>query len=215
MGKRRLRFDQRKNHERLKYAPKSLTVSVPLSNSVMAFRVSLPLRYSSLCTTSPATNIATLHARIVACEVLSPGWTILLLPQSLTLCQLCCKPPHTDTVVSFSVTIASDFSWSLTLYGHTIEVVGTDVLHGIPVILSSVKGVCTVISALQESSVCIGNVEQKYITLIEHNKGSMKSSSGTVKMRMFSNQINPFNSKFNFTPCRLHPFSSLNLHERV
>ena len=118
-----------------------------------------------------------------------------------------CKPPHTDTVVSFSVTIASDFSWSLTLYGHTIEVVGTDVLHGVPVILSSVKGVCTVISALQESSVCVGNVEQKYITLIEHNKCSMKSSSGTVKMRMFSNQINP---KFNFTPCRLHPASNGN-----
>ena len=126
MGKRRLRFDQRKNHERLKYAPKSLTVSVPHSISVMAFRESLPLRYSSLYTTSPATDIATLHARIVTCQVLSPGWTILLHPQSLTLCQLCCKPPHTDTVVSFSVTISSDFSWSLTLYGHTIEVVGTN-----------------------------------------------------------------------------------------
>ena len=73
MGKRLLRFDQRKNHERLKYAPKSLTVSVPLSNSVMAFRVSLPLRYSSLYMTSPATNIATLHARIITCQVLSPG----------------------------------------------------------------------------------------------------------------------------------------------
>ena len=57
MGKRLLRFDQRKNHEQLKYAPKCLTVSVPLSNSVMAFRVSLPLRYSSLYTTSPATDI--------------------------------------------------------------------------------------------------------------------------------------------------------------
>ena len=109
MGKQLLRFDQRKNHERLKYAPKSLTVSVPLSNSVMVFRVSLPLRYSSLYTTSPATNSATLHARIVTCQVLSPGWTILLHPQSLTLCQLCCKPPHTDTETRLGLRMTSKY----------------------------------------------------------------------------------------------------------
>ena len=43
--KRRLRFDHHKKYERHKYVPKSLPVSIPLSNSVMAFRVSL---YSSM-----------------------------------------------------------------------------------------------------------------------------------------------------------------------
>ena len=186
MGKRRLRFDQRKNYELLKYAPKSLIVLIPLSNSVMALQVSLPLRYSTLYMRSPTTNIVTLHTRIVALQVLLPGLTIFLHPQILTLCQLCCKPPHSETVVALSLIIDTIFSWSLTAHGHTaVEVLATDVLRGVPVVVSSVRDVCTVISALQESTVCIGNVEQKYITLIEHNRGSMKSISGTVMRRIF------------------------------
>ena len=93
-----------------------------------------------------------------------------------------------ETVVALSLTIDSNFAWSLTVHEHTaVEVLATDVLHGVPVIVSSVREVCTVISALQESTVCIGNVEQKYmyITLIEHNRGSMKSSSGAVMRIIF------------------------------
>ena len=61
----------------------------------------------------------------------------------------------------------------------------TNVLHSGPVIPSSVRDVYTVISALQKSTVCNGNVEQKYIILIQHKRGSMKSSSGTIKRIIF------------------------------
>ena len=187
MGKRRLRFDQRKNYELLKYAPKSLTVSIPLSNSVMALRVSLPLRYSTLYMRSPTTKIVTLHTRIVASQVLLPGWTIFLHPQSLTQCQLCCKPPHLETVAVLSLIIDTKCSWSLTAHGYTaVEVLVTDVLRGVPVVVSSVWDVCTVISALKESTVCIGNVEQKYITLIEHNRGSMTQQRLNEKQFRYS-----------------------------
>ena len=87
--------------------------------------------------------------------------------------------------MALSLIIGTNFSWSLTAHGHTaVKVLATDVLRGVPVVVSSVRDVCTVISALKESTVCIGNAEQKYITLIKHNRGSMKSSSGTVMRKI-------------------------------
>ena len=58
-----------KNYERRKYVPKSLPVSIPLSsNSVMAFRVSLPLQYSLMYKSSHVENISMFSGPVTMLE---------------------------------------------------------------------------------------------------------------------------------------------------
>ena len=82
MGKRKLRFDSRKNFERKKY--KKITVSVPLevvsvNTEESELIVSLPLSSYTSATLPDAT---VLHSRISRSNPLPAGWTLACLPES-------------------------------------------------------------------------------------------------------------------------------------
>ena len=128
MGRRRLRFDARKNFERKKYSEcNELVVSVPLDLvSVPAddanpseLIVSLPL---SAYTSTPLPDASALHSRVSKSNTLPAGWTVACLPEasgshvaSLALCKLQILPPLFTADFTFMLTISPDCAWTLSV----------------------------------------------------------------------------------------------------
>ena len=75
MGKRKLKFDMRKNHERKRYNMK-LVVSIPRNQvSVGQLIVSIPLPlYISL----DVNETSTLYSRLVATKLVPYGWNMIM-----------------------------------------------------------------------------------------------------------------------------------------
>ena len=119
MGKRKLSFDVRKNHERNKYL--KLNVSIPLE-LMKPFTVSLPL---SNYTDATVTNGQTLSMRLCRWNQLPTHWseapldvthvsTVVDTPCIILYTVKCTWPPFAAEV-TFSVLIHDDLTWMLLL----------------------------------------------------------------------------------------------------
>ena len=145
MGKRKLRFDQRKNYERRKYLVKSLPVSIKLSESVMVYRVSLPLHYASAYSVMDVADVLTLHTRVAS--HLPSNWLSSFDAEqnSLIVYRLHSQPLQEGANIYFSLTILSDFSWLLHVCGRSLSN-----LPAAPSTLCSVQNVVGVVGILDQ-----------------------------------------------------------------
>ena len=200
MGKRKLRFDQRKNYERKKYGVTELSVSIPLSQLPQAviplemahpsqLMIHLPL---SAYTSSTVPDTTALYLRLRRSNLLPPGWTATclsdesasqptssLLP-SLALCKLQCLPPLFRADVTFTLTMSTQCTWTLTLGSRDIDPQRCQLMAGIAQRLRSVDEVVNLLSALDASKFCVGNHDAKFEQLVDRHKGSFKDQSGKL-----------------------------------
>ena len=174
MGKRKLRFHQCKNFERKKYSNAPLPVSVNLSGSVVVYCVSIPLRFAS------SSTISTLHTRIPITS-LPPNWGIMFDSEHniLSVYQLRSQPSQGDVSLDFSLTISSDFSWTINVCGQKYK--SLDLLAASPSKLYSAQDVLGVVNLLLQCHICEGNADEKYIELIKHHSGILRSRDSCVK----------------------------------
>ena len=126
MGKRKLRFDQRKNYERKKARPVTLTISLPLS------------LYKSL----PAVSPATLFSRLLSVGSLDSGWTITDPPEdSPSRVVYKMSLHHTLPFVLFTVTVNGDCTWTLMVCESQVNTNQSSLFCDVPHYLRSVNDV--------------------------------------------------------------------------
>lgn len=178
MGKRKLRFDQRKNYERKKYG---LFVKIPLALlNPSELVVHLPL---SAFLSSEARDADALLSRLRKSNRLPTSWVIHDLPTPTSnahfmLCKLEHRPPLLTPSFTFTIVVDFQCRWLLTIQSHELNAASCDLLSGVAPTLQSVGAVIELVSLLDESKFCEGNDDDRFVELATQNRGTFKDQLG-------------------------------------
>lgn len=178
MGRRKLRFDLRKNYERKKYG---LQVKIPLellkpSNLIVQLLISA---YSAPVPTM-------LRSRLGATQLLPMGWTVAeegTQPQ-LGICPpLVIYKPHVVQVLAapcvlFTLSVDDQFTWTLRLGMSEVSPENCQALRGFQPTLRSIKEVLQILSRIDECAFCVGSLNDKFMELVDTHNGTFKDPSG-------------------------------------
>ena len=187
MSKRKLRFYVPKGSSR-----KKGKLSTPVSDSHLfssetnsnniSHVVGLPL---SIYTSSTVQTIETLHARLHKSSECN-GWILTCIPGEaedsicLALCKLQYSPTNSTTEQVFMLTIKPEFNWNLDVHRHRVNSLQCPLLAEVPSQLNSVNSVVHLLSLLDNSKICQGNPETKFLDITQHHKGNFFDKSGTI-----------------------------------
>ena len=161
MGRKKFRLIARKN-EKCALAKPVLTVSVPRSKL-------------------PVESIDGMSAQLSL--ALPPPWIAQAAgfeqaDRRIILCQL-----DTTTLaptLRHSITIRSNFTWLLSVHGKNISPQSCRVLAASPSLLNSVDRVVQLISLIEQSRICEGNSESKFLDVAKRRDGVFKDQSGKL-----------------------------------
>ena len=92
----------------------------------------------------------------------------------LIFCRLTCNSDQ----ISLVIKITNDFSWSLQLHGRSIEPHACSILSAVPEHLVSAELVGQLTRHLEQCSMCPGNCDEKFFSLVTSRKGTFMSHSG-------------------------------------
>jgi len=189
MGRRKLRFDARKNFERKKYSKSSeLTVSIPLDllsvpsddANPSELIVSLPM---SAYTSSPVSDASALHSRVSRSTTLPAGWTLACLPEasgsntaSLVLCKLQILPPLFSADLTLMLTVTPDCAWTLSVGRSQINQQQCQLLCGIAAKLCCVDEVGEAIDSSGQQQILCGESRCKVHAACSSSKGKLQGS---------------------------------------
>lgn len=95
-------------------------------------------------------------------------------PFQLNFCQL----TSSSDQISLTIKIIDDFSWSLELYGRSIESHTCSMLSAVPEHLVSAELVGQFTLQLDQYSICPGNCDEKFFTIATAKKGTFMSHTG-------------------------------------
>ena len=95
-------------------------------------------------------------------------------PSQLVFCRLTSNSDR----ISLAIKIVEDFSWSLQLHGRSIEPDACSILSAVPQHLVSAELVGQLAHQLEQTSICPGNHDEKFLSLAASRKGIFMSHSG-------------------------------------
>ena len=163
MGKGRRKFDRRKNYEL------ALKLRIPLE-LLKPFVVSLPL--SAYSNAVPPSGQA-LVERLVATHQAPVGWSVL---SPSTIYKVKCNQPDGRAVVTYSLTVHTDLTWSLTVGAIPIL---QRLIPAVPSRLLHYQHLVSLLLTLDGSKLCVGNPDEKYMSLIKGHHGNLHDQTGT------------------------------------
>lgn len=171
MGKRKLRFDVRKNYER-KRQRVSLAEEVNAVQSVIC-----PL----LAATINECDVNTLQT--LSRDKLPSGWTSTCVSshtneESLALYKLQLQQPLASVNVAYMVTISSDCSWTVCIGNKIINTPQCSRLNSFPEVISKVDELIQLLLVIDSSKHCTGNPDDKFSDLVVSHKGNFKNHQG-------------------------------------
>ena len=154
----------------------SLTVHTPPSNCVvhqhhneLALTVNIPLSsYTSL----PTHDSNRLRERLTNTAQLIPEtWTLCRGSFILTMVNAMCN-------MLYTLSVALNCSWTLSVGPYQIDAQKCHLLHIVPLILTCVDHIVALMKLLDQSKLCQGNAEPKFVDLLHHHKGVLKNRNG-------------------------------------
>ena len=186
MGRRKLRFDQRKNYERKKYG---LHIRIPLKKLKKPTKlvVSLPIAvYSS----TPVPELSVLYSRLK--HTITPGWSLAHTARSsLVLYKLQLLSSDLPSV-TFSICIDEECRWRLMLGDKEINKEDCDMLSKYPCVLGCVDDVLLLLKGIDGSSLCVGNSDDRFSELVDARKGKFLDKYGKIiilNLNVFINNL--------------------------
>ena len=151
----------------------TLKVRIPL-NLLRPFTVSLPLTHYI---NAPVPNGLALVKRLIITDKLPLGWIESTSHgPCITLFKVQCTPEHPEATIKFSLVINGTSTWTLTIGSipvlpSTIPAVPSKLLH--------CQQLVSLLQTLDNSSLCVGNSEEKYVMiLIENHHGKLYDQTG-------------------------------------
>ena len=179
MGKRKLRFDQRKNYERKKYGFR-VKIQLALLTPHELVHLSLSAYFGA-----DARNASVLLSRLQRADKIPNSWVISHHSHSVPasshpfmLCKLQQCPNVSTPTIMFSITFDSQCLWTLCVESRVLVAGSSGLLFGVEITLRSVDAVARLVSLLCESKFCVGNSESKFIDLVNRNRGTFKDRLG-------------------------------------
>ena len=176
MGKRKLKFDVRKNHD------KTLKVSIPLDKlDVLPFHLSLP---ASVYTNAPVSNGKHLGDRLKVTPLLPRGWSVAGNADTdhTTIYKVQCSA--SGAPLTCSVVIHNDLTWTLTMGSTTIIPAK---IPTAPSMFTCLQQVVDLILTANTSKLCIGNPDEQY-SCLTHHQGNLCDQSGKLNLNNTSYQ---------------------------
>ena len=185
MGKRKLKFDARKNYDR-KIRKCSLMVcevldvekleQVPASAGLMTVPEEQLIVTAPIASfvSSPAPDLPVLHKRLLESKRLPAAWACSVTSTCLVICKMSVTVPMAPADAMYTVTISLDFTW---IGQNEVAIDENDLLcYSVPRSLCSVESVARVVSVLDGSKFCIGNADDKFSNLVKRRKGNLWTS---------------------------------------
>ena len=160
-----MKFSPGKRYERV------FKVSI-LLEVLKPFTVSLPL---SVYSNARATNGQALGRRLQLTNSLPTGWMVTSNSACTALYKVKCinQPPN---VVTNSLVIHDDLTWTLSIGCTTVLPMH---IPAAPTTLLYLQNVVDLIVAVDGNKLCVGNPDEKYLCLTEHNShGDLYDQSG-------------------------------------
>ena len=165
----------------------SLIVSIPLqklpSQTLHVPKLSEPEPCSLVVSISlaqykdaPVDSLASLMRRVVSRAFsFPPGWVhVSSVATELVICKMEMKGKESIAVITFRV--ITDLSWTLTALGREVVIPDDFPCHKC---VSSVGALTTILSALLDYEVCMGNHKQAYVDLCQARGGKFYDCTGT------------------------------------
>lgn len=167
MGKRKLRFDVRKNYERKKRC-KVIMSSQPLS----PLAVMMPV------------NQCDVHGLHMLCQDKLPaGWIATCVStstsdDSLAIYKLQNQPSTASVNIAYMVTICPDCTWTVCVESKMIDISQSGMLNSFVHRINNVDDLVQLLIMIDCSRHCIGNPDDKFSDLVIAHKGSFKNQQG-------------------------------------
>ena len=175
VGRRKLRFDLRKNYERKRWPTQPrLSADAPATTSSSELVVQVQL---SAYTSSMLPDASALCQRLTQSGKIPLNWMQLNTDHNPDGCLILYKvhyTPHNQSSFNLTLTIDSQCFWKMKL--DSTELLSA--LHSVGERLDSVDAVVMLLSALNECKFCIGNDDSKFIISSDRRKGTFKDQSG-------------------------------------
>ena len=172
MGRRKLRFDSRKNFERKKRLCRAAT-----NISVMPADLFIRLPITTSYLPSRVNSLNTLQERLLILGKLPAGWTSSIIGTTLVLIKLF-SDQSPATIVLYTLTISQDFTWS-DRRGDNLIPKDSSVFVDVPSLLQSVGDVVSVLDRLDNCKFCTGNDGAKFLELVVCRHGKFMNQSGS------------------------------------
>ena len=171
MGKRKLRFDARKNYER----KKQCTDNTSNSTSSSSMQTSSELAITNEC------NVHGMYSS--SHDKLPPGWastciTSVTNEDSLALYKLQLQQPLACVNIAYMVTVSPDCTWTLCVSNKIIDTRGCSRLNSFAEMINNVDELIQLLSVIDGSKHCAGNPDEKFYDLITSHKGTFKNQQG-------------------------------------
>ena len=151
----------------------ALKVRIPL-DVLKPFVVSLPIApYVS----APAPNGQALVKRVIVSGQLPRGWSVATnLGPCTTLFKVQCTNEQPEARIEFSLVINGNFTWALAVNSTPVL---PSTIPAIPSMLHHGQHLTRLNHILDNSKMCIGNPDKKYVSHIESHHGNLRNKTGT------------------------------------
>ena len=166
MGKRKLRFDVRKNSERKRQCQVH-DIQCPIEEPLVV-KVSLDIYYSAV-----ASNLHILWKRLSNFKPPSGFYVTSIQREGKVTSLMICRD---DGEFPCVITINCDFSWSFTI--NTVVLSLSKIVPETPEKLISVTAILNLLIGLGNWSLCSGNPDEKFTTIKDTRKGVFKYLNG-------------------------------------
>ena len=184
MSKRKLRFYVPKGSSRKKgklstpVSDSHLFSSETNSNNISHVVVGLPL---SIYTSSTVQTIETLHARLHKSSECN-GWILTCISGEAedSICLALSIHPQIPLLSKYSCLQLSLNLTGILMYIDRVNPLQCPLLAEVPSQLNSVNSVVHLLSLLDNSKICQGNPDTKFLDITQHHKRNFFDKSGTI-----------------------------------
>ena len=97
---------------------------------------------------------------------------------TVVVCKPVCPVGSMVPTVAYSISIAQDYTWNVSVYGRLISHTTNPVIQNSPETISNPQDVLSIISILENAKFCMGYPEKKYQQLVQHRNGNFYDGSG-------------------------------------
>ena len=97
----------------------------------------------------------------------------------MVLCKIVSQSASSGEEIFFSLRVKADFSWSLCLLEEQIDTTLSPFASQLPQFTVSVADIEVIIKELDAGTICVGNNDAKFSTLIEKHDGKFMNVAGT------------------------------------
>ena len=180
MGKRKLRFDQRKNYERKKYGFRVMMQLALLTPHELVVHLPLSAYFGA-----DARDASVLLSRLQRSEKIPNSWVIShsipACSHRFMLCKLQQRPNVSTPTIMFSIAFDSQCMWMLCVESRVLVAGSCGLLSGVETTLRSVDAVARLVSLLDRASSVWEIVRANSLTL----QIVIEELSRTVLVRMY------------------------------